>query len=359
MYKLSFILLLALALQAGAQSKRVKVIAYYTGNVENLVKHDLSQIDQIIFSFLHLKDDTLSFTNPEKAVRLREITALKKQYPHLTVLVSLGGWGGCKTCSDVFSDEGNRRNFAGSVRRICDDFNADGIDLDWEYPGIAGYPEHAWKQEDVPNFTALVQALRDSLGRRRQISFAAGGFTSFLEQSIEWEKVMPLVDRVNLMTYDLVSGFSKQTGHHTPLYNSANTKESTDHCVQWLLQKGVPANKLVIGAAFYARIWKDVPDVNQGLYQPAVFEKSLHYKQHAATFTTATGWQMHWDDETKSPYAFNPNTKQFATFDSKRSVTLKTEYAKKLGLGGIMFWELSEDEPVNGLLQAIHDAAKR
>src|SRR5690349_22776137 len=70
------------------------------------------------------------------------------------------------------------------------------------------------------NFTLLIQALRTTLGDKYEISFAAGGFTKFLTQSIEWNAVMPFVDRVNLMTYDLINGYSTVTGHHTPLYST-------------------------------------------------------------------------------------------------------------------------------------------
>lgn len=355
---LVFALLLSMKM-AAAQQKPIKVIAYYTGNAATLEQYNLNQVDQVIFSFMHLMGDTLGFNDPKRATRLKEITALKKQYPHLSVLVSLGGWGGCKTCSEVFSSEEKRRIFAGSVLRICNNFDADGIDLDWEYPGIPGYPDHQWKQEDVPNFTALIQALRDSLGWKRQVSFAAGGFTKFLEESVEWEKVMPLVDRVNLMTYDLVSGFSKVTGHHTPLYSHGATTESTNHCVQWLIGKGISRKKLVIGGAFYARVWKDVPAINNGLYQTGVFERGVPFKIQEAYFDAGKGWQMHWDNEVKAPYAFNPTTGQFATFDDRQSLALKTRYAIDNQLGGIMFWQLGEDTIQNGLLKAIHEEAIR
>ncbi len=119
-------------------------------------------------------------------------------------------------------------------------YNADGIDLDWEYPAIEGYPGHPYKPEDKSNFTELVKALRDELGPKMEISFAAGGFTKFLRESVEWDKVMPLLNRVNLMTYDLINGYSPVTGHHTGLYSTDTQTESTDHAVNYLDSIGVP-----------------------------------------------------------------------------------------------------------------------
>ena len=45
---------------------------------------------------------------------------------------------------------------------------------------------------------------------------------------------MPLINNVNLMSYDLVSGFSKFTGHHTGLYSTNEQKRSGDYGVNYL-----------------------------------------------------------------------------------------------------------------------------
>jgi GH18 family chitinase len=63
-----------------------------------------------------------------------------KKKSFLKVILSLGGWGGCKTCSEVFSTEEGRKEFAQSAKDLCEKYKTDGIDLDWEYPAIEGYP---------------------------------------------------------------------------------------------------------------------------------------------------------------------------------------------------------------------------
>ncbi len=78
---------------------------------------------------------------------------------------------------------------------------------------------------------------------------------------------MPLLDKVNLMSYDLVNGYSKLTGHHTPLYSNSSQKPSADNAIRYLDSIHVPLNKLIIGAAFYAREWDSVANVSNGLYQ--------------------------------------------------------------------------------------------
>src|SRR5690606_33537276 len=208
------------------------------------------------------KGNRLHVDNKGDSATIKKLVSLKKDHPILKVLLSLGGWGGCEFCSPVFSTDAGRKEFAESVKELNDYFLTDGIDLDWEYPGIPGHPGHAWQAADKPNFTELVKSIRNSLGEKHEISFAAGGFPRFLEESIEWDKVMPLVNNVNLMSYDLVSGFSTVTGHHTPLYSNANQRESADDAIRYLISIGVPADKIVIGGAFYARTWENVENEN-------------------------------------------------------------------------------------------------
>jgi len=336
----------------------IAVIAYYSGNVDAIDKYDVKKLTHIIYSFCHLKGNRLNVDNEGDSATIKKLVSLKKDHPKLKVLLSLGGWGGCEFCSPVFSTEAGRKEFAASVKELNDYFMTDGIDLDWEYPGIPGHPGHAWKAEDKPNFTELVRSIRKSLGQKHEISFAAGGFPRFIEQSIEWEKVMPLVNNVNLMSYDLVSGFSTVTGHHTPLYSNASQKESADDAIQHLLSIGVPANKIVIGGAFYARTWENVENINNGLYQPGKFKSFVPYRRFENGLTENDGFIFYRDTISKAPYAYNAAQKTFATFDDALSIQNKTQYSIDMGLKGIMFWELTNDNPANGLLGEIYKIKK-
>ena len=337
-----------------AQQKPYDVIAYYTGDAPTLRKYPIHHLTQIIYSFLHLKGNRLAFDNEKSKQQLLDIVALKKEYPGLKVLVSLGGWTGCYTCSPIFSSAANRNTFALSTLQILQETKADGIDLYWEYPTIEGPPGHPYRVHDKANFTALIQTLRNTLGNSYEISFAAGGFQQYIDESVDWNAVIPLVNRVNLMTYDLVGGYSKRTGHHTALYSTVAQKESTDNCVQALLRKQIPPEKLVIGAAFYARIWKEVPGIQNGLYQSGVSKTGIDYSRFDQYFSKENGFITYWDTVAKAPYMYAPAKKEFATFDNQHSIEEKVAYMKKYHLGGIMFWELRNDSFTNGLLYVIH-----
>lgn len=363
---IGLICLLSLHVHLPAQHGSFSIIAYYAGPAEGIDPHPVEKLTHLIYSFCHLKGNHLAVDDEKDSLTIRHIVGLKARNPNLKVLLSLGGWGGCKDCSDVFSSPKGRREFALSVKDLLETYHADGLDLDWEYPAIEGYPGHPWKPADRQNFTKLLKKLRHVLGWQYELSFAAGGFTKFLEQSIEWHKVMPLLDRVNVMTYDLVHGYSTETGHHTPLYSNPSQVESTDHAVQWLDSVGVPLSKVVIGAAFYGRVWENVAQVRNGLYQPGKFKQSVPFKALPKFLDENPGFLEFWDETSHAPYLYNPQAHLFLTHDNIRSAALKTKYAREMGLGGIMFWQLGEDtvpDTLNaterkGLLDTIFEAAK-
>lgn len=339
------------------QKNNFTVTAYYTGDTAQINKFDPQKLTHIIFSFCHLNDNRLNVNTPLDTLRIQKLVGLKKINPSLKVLLSLGGWGGCATCSDVFSTNAGRKEFAASVKELTDFFGTDGIDLDWEYPAIEGYSGHQYQPQDRENFTALIKKLRKSLGKKFEISFAAGGFQKYIDEAIEWEKIMKLVDRVNLMSYDLVSDYST-TGHHTPLYSTTQQKESADKAITALLKKGVPAAKIVIGAAFYGRVWDSVAAVNNGLHQPGKFRSSIGYKDFETNFGEQQGFSYYWDSAARAPYLYNSATQLFVTYDDKHSLAEKIKYAMEKGLNGIMFWQLGNDVSENGLLEAIINAMK-
>ncbi len=355
-YSLFFYLLLSFAVWG---QKKYKVIAYYTGNGETIRQYPVHQLTHIIYSFLTLHNDSLTFRNEQQQQTLQQLVQLKKDYPKLKVMVSIGGWGGCAPCSDLFASADHRNNFAKTAVDLFKQYDIDGLDLDWEYPAIEGYPGHTFSIADKTNFTELVKALRQEMGNNYLLSFAAGGFTNYLEQSIDWDAVMPLVDFVNLMTYDLVNGYSTVTGHHTPLADYQPVQQSTQRCVNWLLNKKIYPGKLIIGAAFYARVWKDVEATHRGLFQPGNYSHELAYRNFSSYFSDSSGFKYYWDRKAKAPWQYNLKNKLYATFDDERSIGKKTNFILRKKLGGIMFWELTQDKPTGGLIDAINNGLNK
>ncbi|MEP7269739.1 MAG: glycoside hydrolase family 18 protein [Saprospiraceae bacterium] len=354
-FKITYLLLLLLIFSGlNAQTNNYKIIAYYTGNGEVIKQFPVNKLSHIIYSFLKIQNDTLTFKIADQEKTLLQLVELKKSNPHLKIMVSIGGWGGCAPCSDLFASTYHRARFAKTTMEFFQKFNVDGIDLDWEYPTIEGYPGHKFSPEDKNNFTELVKALRKEIGSDHVLSFAAGGFTKFLEESVDWNAIMPYLDFVNLMTYDLTSGASKVTGHHTPLHNNKVQKQSASNCINWLIKYEVPADKLIMGAAFYARVWENVSNVNHGLYQPGKFKQGVPWKNHQTYFSESEGFHHYFDKKSKAPYAYSASKKLFGTFDDSKSIQEKSKFIRKKHMGGIMFWELSQDKASGGLIDVMY-----
>jgi len=334
------------------QSRGQAIIAYYSGDVRTIDRCPVGQLTHIIFGFCYLKGDCLYATRSDSLV-LRKLVSLKKAHPSLKILLSLGGWGGCRTCSQVFSSREGRERFAHSVLSLTRYFQTDGIDIDWEFPTLGGYPGHPYAATDGRNFTALLRILRDTLGVSKEISFILTGFSPYLRGSVEVVQAARIADRINLMTYDMIGSRSPITGHHTPLYSTARQQESVDNAVRYLDSLGVPLHKIAVGAAFYGRLFGNVPNKDQGLYQPGKFSRFVSMRQIRQHYTSANGYREYWDDSAQAPYMYNAARRSFLTYDNKRSIAAKAEYVKKKGLNGVFFWELRLDMPRNELLSVI------
>lgn len=359
---LSFILFSSCKQKANNRNNKnhadFRVVAFYMGDGNDIEQYELDKLTHLVFCFSRLQGNTIVLKNDKDEEKLKRFVALKAKYPKLKVLVSFGGWGGCETCSDVFASENGRKEFAISVKNLLEKYNADGIDIDWESPVIGGYKNHKASKDDKIHFTELIKELRKTCQPQTEICFDANSFKEFINKSIEWTKVIPLVNFVNLMTYSLPGNVKGQTGHHTALLSSPFQNESVDKAILALDSLGVPLKKILIGAAFYSKISENVDSVNNGLGRPGAFKMYVNYSELSKTLKENVGYEYHWDSIAQAPFLYNRQLKTFVTFDDKKSVSLKTKYALDKKLGGIMFWQLKGDNYREGLLDAINHTIK-
>jgi len=335
------------------------IIAYYSGNARQISKYPVNKLTHIIYSFCYLKGNRIWVENRADSQTIRTLVGLKKKNPKLKILISLGGWGGCKTCSDVFSTDSGRTEFAESVYELSNYFHTDGIDLDWEFPSLAAYPSHLFQIEDKIHFTQLVRTLRIRLGKTKEISLICAGFSPYLQGSLDLPSLLPWVDRINLMTYDLIGSRTHFSGHHSALYSTSWQEGSADHAVRYFDSLKIPHNKIAIGVAFYGRQYRVTENHDDGLNQPANFEKFVTMRKIRKNFTDAMGYKTHWDAEAKATFKYNDADKIYLTYDDERSVAAKCAYTNEKSLNGIFFWELRLDKPRQGLLDAIWKGLRR
>lgn len=330
------------------------ISAYYRGDAKNIQHYPVRELTHIIYSFCHIENGRISSGGSRNNASIGRLAHLKKKYPSLKIMVSLGGWGGCPNCSEVFSTAAGRDSFAVSVLQLIDNFHIDGIDIDWEFPGAQAYPGDSYSADDRQYFTELLRSLRKKLGPGREISFTAAGFSPYLQQSVDWQTAVAFADRVNLMTYDLVGSHSPVTGHAASLFSTAEQTESADHAIRYLDSLHVPLSKIAIGIAYFGKEFREVEDTSHGLYQRGVFTVSIPLKRIRTRYTEASGYKRYWDSAARAAYSYNPVKKSFITYDEERSAAAKSEYVRRKHLAGVIFWELRLDRSKGGLTDILY-----
>lgn len=353
------------------------IMAYYVPGNLDVNKLPLQQLTHIIYSFTEVRDNQMVWVNGVKDQKLKDLVVARKQFPHLKVMVACGGWGGSGGFSEMCRHDDKRATFVKSTIDFIERYQLDGIDMDWEYPGLLG-AGNPYSKADKENFTALMKELRESMDQLKPgltLSFAAAGWQKYFDH-IELDKVMKHVDYMNIMTYDLAGANHPVTAHHTGLYSLQTSqldefakealnaqspgKEwlSAHNIVDYCLAKGVNPQQIVIGAAYYGRAWKGVDPKDKGLYKAHKGFKGYYTYQQIKEMVADDEQIANWDDVAKAPYLYLPADSIFVTYDSPLSVSKKVEYLKKHKLGGIMFWQLSQDSEDFELTNSIYKSLK-
>ncbi|MDB7101067.1 glycosyl hydrolase family 18 protein [Enterococcus mundtii] len=373
------------------------------------------QITHLNFAFLDFDSNgDLEFTDTDAAVGapvgqtgvqwnsassgiLNAIQDLRGKNPNMKIGVSLGGWSKSGDFSEVAADPVKRQNLVENVTRFIKYTNMDFVDVDWEYPADVRQPDLVDNvndegtpnavPEDKENYIILLNEIRESideqgeeLGKTYELSVALPASQSKLSSGIDIDGLFEVVDFANIMTYDMNGGWGDRSGHHTALYgNPADPNYdqglSVDQTVQFLRDEGAPAEKIVIGAAFYTRGWHEVAEGNDpllpGLFQTA--EQSNRNADLSATYgaknksplvvgdggraggvwpyrnipdliSATSGLTEYWDDVAKAPYMYSTETGEFFSFDNERSIGYKTQYVQEEELGGVISWMQSQDK---------------
>lgn len=358
----------ALALTAARPATSKPVVIAYVGGFRGLIADPaaimVEKLTHINYAFVDVQHGQAWLTNlATDTVNFRQLNALKSRNPDLKILISIGGWAWSENFSDAVLTGAGRKLFAHTAVDIIRKYKLDGVDIDWEYPGIPGEEGNVYRPEDKQNFTLMFQALRASLdsleketGGKYLLTTAVGGGKNFLEHT-EMAEAAKYLDLVNIMTYDYKTNPNGVSGHHTNLFGSTDDPEeaSAHRSVGLFLAAGVPAEKIVMGIAFYGRGWKVAGDTARGLNRPA----TGGYRGGGYSFIKdslpAKGFERHWDKRAKAPYLWHPGQHVFISFDDERSVREKCRYVKRHGLAGVMFWEYASD-PEGYLLGAIDKA---
>ncbi|MEV4624190.1 glycosyl hydrolase family 18 protein [Asanoa sp. NPDC049573] len=283
-----------------------------------------------------------------------QLRKLKRMYPHLKVIYSIGGW----TWSGGFTQAAqNPAAFAESCYQLVEDPRwadvFDGIDIDWEYPNACGLSCDA----SGPNaFKNVMAALRSRFGSSALVTAAitADGSAGGKIDATDYAGAANSVNWFMPMTYDFFGAFAPQgpTAPHSPLtsYTGIPTQGfNSDAAIQKLKSKGIPASKLLLGIGFYGRGWtgvtQEAPGGSATGAAPGTYEAGIEdYKVLKNTCPA---------NRTIAGTAYAKCGSNWWSYDTPATIGGKMSYANGQGLGGGFFWELSGDTGNGELISAM------
>lgn len=305
------------------------VVAYVTSWSE--VMPDPQYMTHINYAFGHV-NESFNGVKIDNEERLRQIVDLRKQKPELKVLLSIGGWGSGRFSEMAANDE-YRRAFAADCDRVVKEFALDGIDIDWEYP-TSSMANISSSPDDTENFTLLMQDIRAAIGNEKELTLATVASARY----IDFKAILPSVDFVNIMAYDMAYDMASAPKHHSALYPSGHSGDITsDGAVTAHLKAGVPPSKLVMGMPFYGRGGDGYPS----------------FQDYNKVGNTDTQYTEKWDEVAQVPYLADKNDTLVFGFENPRSLAIKCQYILDKDLLGGMYWDYSGDNEQGDLRRTV------
>ncbi|CAG8612455.1 9864_t:CDS:2, partial [Racocetra persica] len=363
-----------------------KVIAVYYSywKRSSLAENNLpwTKITHVNFAFAIVDDQF----NPVLDVQSQTVLTTLVIYAHVAkvkVLLSVGGWTGSRYFSTLSSTAASRTKFINATVSMINQFNLDGVDIDWEYPGKQGMICNVVNQnDDANNFLALLTELRAALGNDKLLTLAVptspfNGPNGTISDVSSFAK---LVDWVNIMAYDVsvsdkyTESWAQFTGPNAPfdIPNTTTNRISFKSSISNWVNAGMPSSKIVMGVEFMGRAQTALEPMSTSQYvkRDPVVPQGDQFDQMSAdpcsgadssysgiwtwrnlrqqslldcTLQSSSLWTRNFDNVTQTPWLYNPNTNIYISYDDPQSLYVKAKYTKQQGLKGIAVWEIAND----------------
>ncbi|CAK7219748.1 hypothetical protein SBRCBS47491_003955 [Sporothrix bragantina] len=206
-------------------------------------------------------------------------------------VLTIGGWSFSTDPStySIFRNgvtSANRVAMATAIANFITQYDLDGVDIDWEYPGapdIPGIP--AASLDDGANYLDFLIILKNLLPGKT-VSIAAPSSYWYLKQ-FPIQEISEVVDYIVYMTYDLHGQWDSGNNYAqdgctsgTCLRSHVNLTE-TLNSLSMITKAGVPAAKVITGVTSYGRSF--------GMTDPSCYGPECTYGGTAGDSTATPG----------------------------------------------------------------------
>ncbi|KAH9872701.1 hypothetical protein J1614_005095 [Plenodomus biglobosus] len=339
-------------------------IMYLTGQHPLVPEQSLvSDVTHVALAFM----STSLFNNPGQQdwPLFTTVDEVRPRFaPGTKVQIAIGGWGDTAAFSHAARSVANRKLFAMNVATMLEITGADGVDIDWEYPGGNGedYKIHPneEKEWEIDAYPQLLAEIRTAIGPERLISAAVPGLErdmlAFTPSTVP--KIMESADFLNVMTYDLMNRRDHVTKHHTGLIDSIQSLEA-------YIERGVPAEKVNLGLAFYVKWFKTAADGRCDSFPVGCKTELMEDPETGGDLGKAGAFSWHdevptelavsynkalkngeYDPDSGGHYYWDKEERLFWSWDTAEAIERKLMLVfEKRKIGGVFAWGLGEDAP--------------
>ena len=194
-----------------------------------------------------------------------------------------------------------------NIKNVLEAYNLDGVFFDYEFP-VAQVHKDA--------FSAFLVSLDAVLGDDYILGAAESSWCAGLSK-----KAIRALDMVEVMCYDIWDADHVHSSF-----------EMTRAVMKGMLKLGYQRSRLDMGIPFYAR-----PTTEEAYW--------YDYKEY-------------YDKMDENGYAVDPATGLIASFNTPQVVYEKTDWAIKIGFGGVMIWHYACDLPADNSASLFNAAAQ-
>lgn len=220
-----------------------------------------------------------------------DLKKLKELYPHLKIIISLGGWTASQDFPAIAASSIARTALANSMSQMITQYPwIDGFDIDWEYPVIGGIdgieqvagtvrPAQPHSIDDNKNLVYLLKAMKQAMPSKLITAALGNNVNDVSNQYIGpnnkalfgmTEDLTSYTDYLTYFGYDFGGNWNDKTCYNAPLYGSNNLNDplhnSDPNKVQsldkltniFLTNIGIPPSKLIMGIPFYGKLFEGV-----------------------------------------------------------------------------------------------------